>query len=71
MIFIRLFTDAISELPIIKQFNRTGGTIYGVLEGFCEKEDSYAFDGGSHAAGHLSDTLSDHAVLPERIIFNL
>lgn len=34
MIFIRLFTDAIAEIPIIKQFNKTGGIIYGILEGF-------------------------------------
>ena len=33
MIFIKLFTDTISEIPVIKQFNKAGGTIYGILEG--------------------------------------
>lgn len=34
MIFIRFFGDAIANIPIIKQFNKAGGTIYGILEGF-------------------------------------
>lgn len=34
LIFIRLFTDWVAEIPIIKQFNKTGGIIYGILEGF-------------------------------------
>lgn len=33
-IFIRIFADAIAQIPIIKQFNKVGGTVYGVLEGF-------------------------------------
>lgn len=33
MLFIKLFTDAIAEIPVIKQFNKAGGTIYGILEG--------------------------------------
>lgn len=34
MIFIKIFADAIAEIPVIKQFNKAGGTIYGILEGF-------------------------------------
>lgn len=34
LIFIKIVSDAIAELPIIKQFNKLGGTIYGILEGF-------------------------------------
>lgn len=34
LIFIKVVSDAIAELPIIKQFNKLGGTIYGILEGF-------------------------------------
>jgi len=34
LLVIRIFTDAIGEIPIIKQFNKSGGVIYGVLEGF-------------------------------------
>lgn len=34
LIFIRIFTNVIAEIPIIKQFNKVGGTIYGILEGF-------------------------------------
>lgn len=31
--FITALADLIAKLPIIKQFNKLGGTIYGVLEG--------------------------------------
>jgi len=31
--FITLLADLIAKLPILKQFNELGGTIYGVLEG--------------------------------------
>lgn len=34
LLFVRIFTNAIAQIPIIKQFNKIGGTIYGVLEGF-------------------------------------
>lgn len=34
MIFIKLFASVIEKIPIIKQFNKAGGTIYGILEGF-------------------------------------
>lgn len=34
LLLLRLVSDAIAEIPIIKQFNKAGGTIYGVLEGF-------------------------------------
>lgn len=32
LIFIKIISDAITELPIIKQFNKSGGLIYGLLE---------------------------------------
>lgn len=32
LIFIKIVSDAITELPIIKQFNKSGGIIYGLLE---------------------------------------
>lgn len=31
--FVTLLADLIAKLPILKQFNKLGGTIYGVLEG--------------------------------------
>lgn len=31
--FVTLLADLIAKLPIIKQFNELGGTLYGVLEG--------------------------------------
>ena len=34
LLFLKIFADAISNIPIIKQFNKVGGTIYGILEGF-------------------------------------
>ena len=34
LLVIKIFADVIGEIPIIKQFNKAGGTIYGVLEGF-------------------------------------
>lgn len=34
MIFIKLFASIFEKIPIIKQFNKVGGTIYGILEGF-------------------------------------
>ena len=34
MIFIKIFASIIEKIPIIKQFNKAGGTIYGILEGF-------------------------------------
>ena len=34
LIFVKILSDAIAELPIIKQFNATGGIIYGILQGF-------------------------------------
>lgn len=34
MIFIKALASVIEKIPIIKQFNKAGGTIYGVLEGF-------------------------------------
>lgn len=34
MIFIKIFASIIENIPIIKQFNKAGGTIYGILEGF-------------------------------------
>lgn len=32
LIFIKIISDAITELPIIKQFNKSGGVLYGLLE---------------------------------------
>lgn len=32
--FVTILADLIAKLPILKQFNELGGTIYGVLEGF-------------------------------------
>lgn len=32
LIFIKIISDAITELPIIKQFNKSGGILYGLLE---------------------------------------
>ena len=32
--FITIIADLIAKLPILKQFNELGGTIYGLLEGF-------------------------------------
>lgn len=32
LIFIKIITDAITELPIIKQFNKSGGIIYGIIQ---------------------------------------
>lgn len=32
LIFIKIISDAITELPIIKQFNKSGGLIYGLIE---------------------------------------
>ena len=34
MIFIKALANIIEKIPIIKQFNKAGGTIYGILEGF-------------------------------------
>lgn len=31
-IFIKFLSDAVTELPIIKQFNKSGGIVYGILE---------------------------------------
>ena len=31
--FVTFLADLIAKLPILKQFNKLGGTIYGVLEG--------------------------------------
>ena len=33
LFFFRTLVNAIAELPIIKQFNKLGGTIYGLLKG--------------------------------------
>lgn len=33
LLVINLVGDVISKLPLIKQFNKLGGTIYGILEG--------------------------------------
>ena len=33
LIFINVFADLIGKLPIIKQFNKAGGTIYGDIQG--------------------------------------
>lgn len=32
--FVTILADLIAKLPILNQFNKLGGTIYGVLEGF-------------------------------------
>ncbi len=32
LIFVKLFADILTELPIIKQFDKVGGIIYGLLE---------------------------------------
>ncbi len=34
LMFLRLSTDLIAKLPLIKQFNHIGGFIYGLLAGF-------------------------------------
>lgn len=34
MLFIKALASVIEKIPIIKQFNKAGGTIYGILEGF-------------------------------------
>ena len=31
--FVTLFADLVTKLPIIKQFNKAGGILYGILEG--------------------------------------
>ena len=33
MIFLKVLGNIVEKIPIIKQFNKVGGTIYGVLEG--------------------------------------
>ena len=33
LIFVGFFADSLAELPIVKQFNEVGGTLYGVLQG--------------------------------------
>lgn len=33
LIVVAFFANSLAELPIVKQFNKVGGTIYGVLEG--------------------------------------
>lgn len=33
LIFAKVILEAVSELPIVKQFNETGGTIYGIIRG--------------------------------------
>ena len=33
LIFAKVLFEAISELPVVKQFNEIGGTIYGILRG--------------------------------------
>ena len=33
MIFLKIFGSIVEKIPIIKQFNKLGGTIYGVFEG--------------------------------------
>ena len=33
LLVIKLFADVIGEIPIIKQFNKVGGTLYGILQG--------------------------------------
>lgn len=33
LMFIKLFTNIVEKLPIIKQFNKAGGIVFGVLEG--------------------------------------
>lgn len=33
LIFLKFLFEAISELPIIKQFNELGGTLYGLMKG--------------------------------------
>ena len=32
--FVTALADLIAKLPILKQFNKLGGTIYGIIEGF-------------------------------------
>lgn len=32
--FVTILADLIAKLPILKQFNKLGGTLYGVIEGF-------------------------------------
>ena len=32
--FVTIIADLIAKLPILKQFNKLGGTLYGVIEGF-------------------------------------
>lgn len=34
LLFLKFSTDFIAKLPLIKQFNQTGGFIYGILAGF-------------------------------------
>lgn len=34
LIILNLLADVIGNLPIIKQFNKSGGIIYGIIEGF-------------------------------------
>ena len=31
--FVTALADLIAKLPILKQFNKLGGTIYGIIEG--------------------------------------
>lgn len=34
LFFFRKLAEAIAEIPLIKQFNKAGGLIYGILQGF-------------------------------------
>ena len=34
LIFAKVILEAVSELPIVKQFNEIGGILYGILRGF-------------------------------------
>lgn len=34
LLFAKVILEAVAELPVVKQFNEIGGTIYGILRGF-------------------------------------
>lgn len=34
LIFLRIFSEQIAKIPVLKQFNQAGGIAYGVLRGF-------------------------------------
>ncbi len=78
LILVRFITDGIAHLPIVKQFNKLGGSIYGVIEGLAIIYIMLAviffivsLNGGTNLINMINSSIIAKVMYSNNIILNI